>query len=211
MAERSSSKLKKLPVWAEAALQGVCYWMGHRRSLYPDYPLAEGALVAELCNLINANLHGSGKLTCEAQYSKMLPGLLTPRKVEGQDEIRWQKARADLVVSEGSFDNADGRPDFVIEVKRYSAGKREIDADLRRLARIRHEFPKARAFLFVISEGKRPARFVNERGNSLKGKHRIPNSEDHFRVRRTLKAAHAFTRREQAQYACLLEVYIRKA
>ncbi len=50
------TKLKKQPSWVERALQGVAYWMGHRRCLYRDYPLSEGALVAEVCNLIYANL-----------------------------------------------------------------------------------------------------------------------------------------------------------
>jgi hypothetical protein len=205
---RSSSKLKKMPAWSIAALQGVCYWMGHRRSLYRHYPLAEGAVVAEICNLISANLPDSRELTCEVQYSK-LSGLPEAPKVEGKEEITLERTRADLVVSEGSLDDG-AAPEYVIEVKRYSAGKREIEADLRRLAEIRHRYPKTRAFLFVISEGKRPNRFLNDKGNSLKGKLRIPDSKDHFRVRRTLKAAHAYTRWENAQYACLLEVYVRR-
>jgi hypothetical protein len=41
------SKLKKHPKWVDGAFQGVTYWMGHRRCLYRDYPLSEGALVTE--------------------------------------------------------------------------------------------------------------------------------------------------------------------
>ena len=43
------TKLEKQPVWVDRALQGVTYWMGQRRCLYRDYPLSEGALVAEVC------------------------------------------------------------------------------------------------------------------------------------------------------------------
>jgi hypothetical protein len=51
-----TSKIKKQPLWIERAMQGGAYWMGHRRCLYRDYPLSDGALVAEVCNLIYANL-----------------------------------------------------------------------------------------------------------------------------------------------------------
>jgi len=50
------TKFEKRPIWAIRALQGVTFWIGHRRCLYKQYPLAEGALVAELCNLFVADL-----------------------------------------------------------------------------------------------------------------------------------------------------------
>ena len=40
--------------WLENALQGLAFWIGHRHSLFNGYPLVEGALVAEACNLIQA-------------------------------------------------------------------------------------------------------------------------------------------------------------
>jgi len=67
--------------------------------------------------------------------------------------------------------------------------------------------PGIRAFLFVISEAKRPGRCVHEQGHSLLGKHKIPKFDGYYRVRRRWKAAHAFKKRERAQYACLIEVY----
>ena len=209
--KRSFPKLKKLPSWAKEALQGVAYWMGHRRCLFRHYPLAEGALVAEICNLIHANLHGSLMLRCEVLYAELLPEAPEPKHVGKGEKILTEKSRADLVVSEVSpHSGTKPRPKFIIEVKRASAPKAYIDADLRRLAEVRHGYPGARAFLFLISEANRPDRFVNEKGSSRTGRHPIPNSKDHFRVRRTWKAAHAFKNRDRAQYACLLEVYIRK-
>jgi hypothetical protein len=108
MKGRSSSKLKKIACLGRSSTSRRLLLDGTSKSLYPDYPLAEGALVAEICNLINANLHDSRKLTCEVQYSKMLPGLSGPRKVEGREELRWQKSRADLVVSEVSLGDGAG-------------------------------------------------------------------------------------------------------
>ena len=64
--------LEKWPYWVQRALQGVTYWIGHRRCLYRNYRLSEGALVAEVCNLIHANLSDQKLLMCEVQYSKLL-------------------------------------------------------------------------------------------------------------------------------------------
>jgi hypothetical protein len=195
------SKLKKQPKWVERALQGVAYWMGHRRCLYRDYPLSEGALVAEVCNLIYANLPKDLQLLCEVQYSDFVKRDPLPKILQG-------KIRADLVIAEKPAPSGDKpAPKFVIEVKRASASKSQINADLFRLAVARRLCPGIRAFLFVISEAKRPKRFVHKEGHSLSGHHDIPKSRGYYRVRRTWKAAHAFKKRDRAQYACLVEVY----
>jgi hypothetical protein len=189
-----------MPFWIERALQGVTYWMGHRRCLCRDYPLSEGALVAEVCNLIYANLPKDLKLLCEVQYSKLVERDRMPQILQG-------RTRADLVVAEKAERTAeDGVPKFIIEVKRASAPKSQIDADISRLAAVRRLCPDIRAFLFVISEAERPRRFVNDDGHSVLGKHSIGNGDDYYRIRRTWKAAPAFTKRDRAQYACLIEV-----
>jgi len=61
------------PFWAKRALQGIAFWIAHRRCFYRQHPLTEGALVAEICNLINANLRDRDlTLDCEVQVSKFL-------------------------------------------------------------------------------------------------------------------------------------------
>jgi hypothetical protein len=192
--------LQQLPHWAQRALQGVTYWIGHRRCLYRNYPLAEGALVAEICNLIHANLTDELVLLCEVQYTDLLGGKVKP-------SVLTQRARADLVVAVDSHDDeSEPVPKFIIEVKRSSAPRAQIDADLRRIAAVRETHATIRCFLFLVAEAKRPNRFVTEDGKSRLGKHDISGSNGYYRVRRTWKAAHAFSHVEHAQYACLLEV-----
>lgn len=196
------SRLKRWPSWAREALQGVTYWIGHRRCLYRDYALSEGALVAETCNLIYANLPDDFVLLCEVQYSRLV----------GHDEKPTElteRARADLVVAEKEIGaGTEPIPRFVIEVKRAAAPRAQIDADLRRLAAVSRVRPNLRTFLLVIAEAERPERFVNKEGKSIVGEHEIPKCDGHYRVRRTWKAAHAFQKRDRAQYACLIEVYV---
>src|ERR1039458_7972154 len=102
------TKLERQPVWVERALQGVTYWMGHRRCLYRDYPLSEGALVAEVCNLIYANLPEALQLLCEVQYSGFVESNPMPEILRG-------RIRVDLVVAERSVRReAEPIPKFII-------------------------------------------------------------------------------------------------
>ena len=47
---------KKLPAWAEPALQGIAYWMGYRKQYHKYFDLPEAAIKSELCSLINNSL-----------------------------------------------------------------------------------------------------------------------------------------------------------
>lgn len=196
-----STKLEALPSWSAKALQGITYWIGHRRCLYPHYPLAEGAIVAEVCNLIHANLPDRLSLKCEVMYATLFHRDEKPTALT-------ERARADLVVFEKINEVGEEIPKFIIEVKRASASKSQIDGDLRRLSAVQKIIPTVRTFLFVISEAQLPNRFVNDDGKSITGIHLIPESTGHYRVRRTWKAAHAYSKRQRAQYACLVEVFL---
>ena len=193
--------LKPWPSWMHHALQGITYWIGHRRCFYRNYPLSEGALVAEVCNLIHSNLPDDLTLKCEVQYSDLLGDIPRP------DELT-ERARADLVVfNKPTEEDDESVPMCIIEVKRAAAPNSQINADLRRLAAVLDLLPSVRMFLFVISEAQRPVHFVNAEGHSILGKRQIPHPKGYYRVRRTWKAAHAYTKRERAHYACLIEVF----
>jgi hypothetical protein len=199
--------LPKRPEWLEHALQGLAFWMGHRHSLFKDYPLPEGALVAEACNLIQANLPADLVLMPECLYRNLVP---QGAAVTGVAAL----ARADLVLCAaeakgvGREGNISAHTKFVIEVKRGNAGPQSIDEDLCRL----HNYLQVategtRCFLFIVSESLAPRRFVKE-GKSILGAHPIPESTGYFRVRRSVKAASSFSGKETAHYVCLLEVFL---
>jgi hypothetical protein len=200
--------LEPWPTWAEKALQGLAFWIGHRHSLYPNYPLGESALVAETCNLIFANLGRHETLLCERQYA----GELMPRRA--WPAAQGPRARADLAIVKGlSYEAANGQKSLqgyvsaVIEVKRASAPKGQIDQDLKRLAILKLSNPVVRALLFVVAEAHRPKRFVAPEGKAILGKNEIPETDAHYRVRRACKAAAAFSGKESAHYACIVEVF----
>jgi hypothetical protein len=66
-----------------------------------------------------------------------------------------------------------------------------------------------KTFLVIIAEASRPKSYVSDKGMSTLGWRDLEGSALKYRVRRTLKAAHAFTNPDSAQYACLLEVDFR--
>jgi len=190
------------PGWLKRALQGTCFWMGHRRALYRDYPLGESAMVAELCNLLFASLPKTLKVLCEIQYSKLL-------EISENETLFTEKSRVDLCVC-GPLSRHDeplNKVQYVLEVKRGSASNKAVNSDLRRLLEIKKYRPEVRAFLLVISEGKRPARFVNSESFSIKKKLPIPDSDGYCYVRAVMKAVPAVKSLDNAHYACAIEVY----
>jgi hypothetical protein len=132
-----------------------------------------------------------------------------------------QSSRADIVIAEGikraKAKGPGGLRDCtsaVIEMKRASTGKALINKDIVRLAELkaclRGRNPGLRAFLVLVSEARRPGRFVRQDGMAVRGKRKdfgpsVPGS--YYRVRRVCKAAHSFKKKESAHYTCILEVF----
>jgi hypothetical protein len=100
----------------------------------------------------------------------------------------------------------------VFEVKRASSLKSSIDDDLRRLLSFKKNcHTDARAFLIIASEKELPKRFVDEKkGSSRLHSHDIPKTTGVYHVRRTVKAAASFEKKESANFVCIVEVFDKK-
>lgn len=160
MTKKKAVKFLPLPSWTTDVLQGVTFWIGYRRSYYKDYPLLEGAIVAELCNLLSSKINPSsdGGVFCEVPISNLIQDHTSRAE---RDTIRY-----DLLIAKESkpvrnsrqhnfFDSAS----IVIEVKRGSASRNEIGRDLQRLAHLNWIRPNIRTFLLIVSEDKLPRQF----------------------------------------------------
>ena len=191
------------PPWFRKALQGLAFWVGHRCSIYEAWELSEGALVAELCNLIHAHLGDADKLRCEEPYTKFLK--------QSYPHI-GDKARVDLSVWRWEKDQQGKkriRPHVAIEIKRASASTARIDDDLRRLAAIAEESSSVRTFLCVVSEKRLPKRFVSEKGNRRTGLVAIDKTSSCYQVISVVKASAYLNLKNihQAHYCCIVEVF----
>lgn len=198
-------KRKTKTTWIRKALQGVAFWIGHRQSLYSDYPLTEAAIVTEICNLIHGNLKDNYRLLREVTFAKFL------KEKRPEDELS-ELARVDLIVAERV--ETDGKhkllPSYVIEVKRLPAEKAKINLDFRRLAAVKAAKPESRTLLFAISEGERPMDFVANDGTLRKEPVSIPQTDAFYRVQRCYTAASEFNSPESAHYALMIEVFLHK-
>lgn len=199
-----STPLRMGPQWLRQSLQGLSFWVGHRRSIYSAYELSEGALVAEFCNLLHAHLPERYRLKCEELYKKFLPTGVTWKDV-------GPKARVDLSVWERyKPDGQDGfkqRVHYAIEIKRARAPTADINQDLYRLAGIVENSQGIRAILCVVSEGTRPTRFTNARGTRKMGVVAIPKTNCVYQVIEVRKASEVYGDRDRGHYSCAIEVF----
>ena len=109
-----STKAKNVNVstkWIDPVLQGLAYWIGYKKELYSHHLLNEGAIVAEVASLINANKSNGEIVKCEQYYDQI-------------DGIKDTKIRADISIVR------DNKIHTVIEVKREEAGNVVIEKDI---------------------------------------------------------------------------------
>jgi len=184
-----------LPNWIFPPLQGITFWVSHRRTIYPKYPLGESALIAELCNLTQTHLPNDHELKCEVSYKSLSNKLKF-------DINLTKRARTDLVVYFME------KPSYVFEVKRASAGNKNIEKDLLRLAKLKFCNSSIRVFLIIVSEAQRPENYVSNKGVAIRGNNKLNGTKARWRVRSVKKAAHSFKNKNSASYACLIEVLI---
>lgn len=200
--------MHQLPSWGKPTLQGLAFWVGYQEAYYRDYPLSEGAIVGEACNLIRANLNKEKRLLCEVMFKRLVPsGCKTD----------WGQKRCDLVIALPKADKVPASQnlakyvEIVIEVKREKAPNKDIEADLHRLGQyLQDQNKQCRAFLLLVSQRALPSDFVDERsGTASKKEFTIPDSSNTYKVRRVCKASPTFSekKRASANYACLIEVF----
>ena len=165
-------------------------------------------MVAETCNLIQANLPPDIILLPERMYKNLVP-------VSNQTNHDFGQTRADLVLcakaakSIESGDDISPHVKFVIEFKRGSAPIAEINADLKRLHNfLETSIPDARAFLFVVLEGSKHSDFARKDGTGKRHKQTIFDGKVSYHIRRTVKAAASFKGMNTAHYVHIIEVIL---
>lgn len=180
-----SKQVSEIPHWLRSALKGTLCWIGWRRCFYKMHNLVEGAIVAEVCNIIAANMHDNQRLICEKLY----------KEIDSEFSIGKSK-RADLAIT------TDDTISHVLEVKRAVSTK--LYDDIARLGILKSLEPTIKTYLIVFSEGKRPEDFVNENGVAVKKMKKYKGYK--YKVRAVYKVSHSFSKKEHAHYACVLEV-----
>lgn len=182
-----------IPNWLNMAMRGVVCWIGWRRSFYRMHNLVEGAIVAEVCNIIAANLGDGQQLICEKLYKEINPNFPIGKSPRADLAI-VQKQKKSRVIT------------HVIEVKRSSSAK--ILDDVERLGELKLLNPEIKTYLLIVSEQKRPCDYVTENGCAVRNvfKHKVKKNKYEYNVRRVVKMSHTFKKKNHAHYACILEI-----
>jgi len=143
--EAKTQKVESLPVWMSDVMQGICYWMGHRRAYYRHHDLVEGAIVGELANLIHANIGLDDQLSCEVPYKSLIKDFVPGAPYS---------ERLDLLIKEKS---ASGEEKLTaIEVKRGKAAPSLVLEDIMSLSILKDIRPDISTFVLIVCENKLP-------------------------------------------------------
>jgi hypothetical protein len=175
--------------WIDRVLQGVAHWIGYKKQFYSGHLINEGAIVSEAIGIMSAYMDSNQQIECEKQYSEI------------SDQINGGE-RADIVRC------TDGKIDFVVEVKRFEAGRKLIEADLIKLSKIKQNNKDIRCCLLLVSQSKAPFPFVNDNGIADRNKYILPGTNHKTKVIRVCKSVSSFRENAylKADYACLIEV-----
>ena len=198
------SPLPDAPRWMSSPLQALSFWVAYQHVVYRHHLLPEGAIVAELTRLLDAEVGQETVVVREPMY----------RELVSTAGSKWVDAcRCDLAVRIKGTGGRHGQVIAAIEVKRASASDDVVNEDLVALHQLKQADPTIRGFVVVVSQADWPRRWVTADGTANREVETLPVSEPgqpdyeiHVRVRRVMKAAHSFQSFYKATYCCLLEV-----
>jgi hypothetical protein len=175
-----------LPKWVNPLLQGLSYWIGYRKELYPHYKLSEGAIVAESQLLIITRLDTNQVLKCEVPYKTL-------------NNKNHSQLRSDFVIYDG------GKPQFVIEVKKHEAGIKKIIEDFQKLKNLKNDKKHIRCFLLIVSQNTFPKKFITPKGIARR---KLDFEGFNLRIIRNCKSASSINENtfKKSNYCTLIEV-----
>ena len=188
----------------DAALLGICHWMGYRHQLYPHHQLTEGALVGELAGLLSAHLHTDLKVVLEQPYDTLVR--TTSNAHPGRPKA------VDIVIGPRcSISRINNRqvvaPTVAIEVKRSKVNK-GWQEDLKKLSTVWSSNAGWKAWVLLLDQAVAKddaARrgWIGRAGHASRKRHRLPGGPSFF-IRRVTHTQSAHARR--VHRAVLLEL-----
>lgn len=194
--KKKKNSKNDLPYWAVPLLQGLAFWLGYKRQYCGNYVLTEGAVIGEAVSLFLSILKKDDKLEYEKMYKEMI-------------ESDSTNIRADIVITNNN------NVKYIIEFKRFFRTRinskvkkyenyKRIEEDFEKLINVKNSNNKIRCFLILGSQGLRPNKIVTENGNAKKYQFSDKTYVTH--TLRVCKASKSFRVKNNAHYACLIEV-----
>lgn len=182
-----------VPKYYAPVLQAITHWVAYKREYFHNHLLPEGAIVAELTQLLSAKIDFKHRIDCEVMYKDI-------------DNSIAKSIRADITISK-TVDGKEPQKD-VVEVKRYENKDdfNKILDDSEKLA-ILSKSPNIRLFQIVVGQRKQPTELITSNNNAKKGNLYKRGKDIDVRAR-ICKKAYSCTKKDTASgvYALLLEI-----
>src|SRR4030042_2856517 len=185
--------------WAPA-LQALAYWIAYKQQYYSNSLLPEGAIVAELTQLLSSNIDNTLRVECEKMYKEI-------------DSTIEDGGRADIIIgAKGNLKDKKGSKisketiHEVIEVKRYEGSFNRLVKDMEKLSALNIDGNEGRKYLVVVGQKKLPGKIFNDKHN-VKRKNIYRGEGDFQAIPRMGKKAYP-TKKESTSgaYAALIEI-----
>jgi hypothetical protein len=144
--------------WAPA-LQALAYWIAYKQQYYSNSLLPEGAIVAELTQLLSSNIENGLRVECEKMYKEL-------------DDTILDGGRADIIIGKkGKLKDKKGskitKDDIreVVEVKRYEGSFDRLVKDMEKLNALNITWVDVRKYLVVVGQKKLPEKIFTVKYN----------------------------------------------
>ena len=149
--------LKEISHYWQRVLQGTAHWVSYKKQYYAGNLLTEGAIVAEIAQLIATFLPDNEKFECEKMYQEL-------------DVFIEDQTRIDIVI--GKWKKVDGKKVLInnhihsaIELKRYENNWDFIQNDFEKLWRLKRKLKNIRLFVVLVGQGKLPKKLFSDSFN----------------------------------------------
>lgn len=153
-----------IPRYWQKVLQALAYWIAYKKEYFHDHLLSEGAIVAELTQLLSANTDSNQRVECERMYKHFCTSIseniradivvgVKPEKTQKEKEEKKRKLISLTELTE------------VIEVKRYETDFKGIEKDFEKLDKLKilkTAKPSLRLFQVIVDQNSRPQKLMNE-------------------------------------------------
>jgi len=185
-------------------LQALAHWVAYKKEYFHGHLLPEGAIVAELTQLLSAKIDVKQKLECERMYKEFDSSIKTT-------------IRADIVIGDKPAKLKDMQGGVqkhihleqlteVIEVKRYEGRWDKTLADFKKLARLKGIKSDLRLFQVIVAQQRLPEKLFNKKYRIFT-KNICPET-DGLNVRARMSKKAYFSRKSETNgvFAVLVEV-----
>lgn len=153
--------MKDVPIHWHSVLQALAHWVAYKKEYFYGHLLPEGAIVAELTQLIAANINEGQRLECERMYKDFdssINGQARADIVIGSKPVRTEEEKKSHVKKMMSLDDLAE----VVEVKRYEGNFIKTQEDFEKLAQLKVNNPGLRLFQVVVGQRSLPVKLFTK-------------------------------------------------